>query len=141
MRVISAAAAVSAILCGASALAAPVSVTVKGLEARGGNLFVSIVDEAQFQTMGQTVTASVREETVTAGEMTVSLDVAPGTYAVSVWHDDNADMQFNFGNMGPEDGWGFSGAPNPMGPPTWDGSKFEVTEDGAEVSVTITYGR
>ena len=86
------------------------------------------VPEAIFDSMDQavaemaaTTTASVDEsaseisDDVTLVEAVLAVtfpDIAPGTYAVSVLHDENADGELNTGNFGiPLEGFGFSQNP------------------------------
>lgn len=134
-------AAATLILVPAIAAAAPLTVIVEDLEARGGQLYITVTDEAQYATMGQEQTDGVIAEAVEDGTMTFSFDVPPGEYAVSAWHDDNGDGQFNFGPMGPEDGWGVSGTRNMTGLTAFSDAKVEVTEEGAETTFPIIYGR
>ena len=126
---------------GAGAVAAPLTVTVEGVETREGPIYVSVVTEDQYASMGREMTAGTREEEVTVGSMTFTYDVPPGSYAVNVWHDDNGNGQFDFGARGPEDGIGVSGGLPEFRAATFEEAKFEVTGEGAAVSVAIRYNR
>ena len=121
-----------------SAAAAPLDVAIEGVEARGGTLFVSVQTEAQF--MGDDWVAGERVEGPTDGTLRLTLDVPPGDYAVTVWHDDDGDGAFSMAPTGmPLDGWAMSG--NPRGMPSFGAAKVEVDEAGGATSMTMTYGR
>jgi len=51
---------------------------------------------------------------------------APGTYAISVFHDENSNRELDTGMFGiPSEGWGTSrNAPGAMGPPSWEDARF-----------------
>ena len=132
------AAILTAFAAAASVQAAELSVTVEGVEDRGGQLFVSVQTAAEF--MGQSGTDGSVIASPEAGATTVSYDLPPGEYAVTVWHDDDANGQFDFGPGGmPLDGWAMSGTMN--GAPSFADAKVVVDEDGASVTMTMTYGR
>ncbi|MDG1573406.1 DUF2141 domain-containing protein [Robiginitalea sp. M366] len=73
------------------------------------------------------------------GPLTITFeDVAPGTYAISVLHDLNANGRMDFDTSGmPQEPYGLSGETLQMGPPNFQASAFEVgTED---VSLSIRF--
>ncbi|MBB4659482.1 DUF2141 domain-containing protein [Parvularcula dongshanensis] len=119
--------------------AAPLSVTLEGVEARGGTVYVSVQTEDQF--MGEASIASEEIPSPRAGAHVVSFDLPQGRYAVSVWHDDDANGSFDMGPGGmPLDGWAISGPPL-MGMPTFEGTAIETGEGGIETTLRMTYGR
>jgi uncharacterized protein (DUF2141 family) len=129
----------SALALFGAAQAAPLSVDLSGIEARGGTLYVSVQTEAQFT--GDEGTAGEVVEAPDAGARTFAFDVPPGAYAVSVWHDDDGDGEFTMGpNFMPLDGWAMSG-PALQGPPRFGDVAVEVDEDGARTALSMTYGR
>jgi uncharacterized protein (DUF2141 family) len=66
-------------------------------------------------------------------------DLRPGTYAVSVIHDEDGDGKLNTNFIGmPKEGVGASGKAS-LGPPTFDGSKFELTDEKTEVQIKLRY--
>lgn len=64
-------------------------------------------------------------------------DLPAGTYAVSIFHDenDNGKMDTNFIGIPKEDYGCSNGATGFMGPPKWEDAKFELKENK---SITIT---
>ena len=120
------------------AAAAPLEVAINDVEARGGTVYVSVQTEAQF--MGEDWVAGERVSDPAAGTLAVTLDVPPGTYAVTVWHDDDGDGTFTMAPSGmPLDGWAMSG--NPRGMPTFGAAAVTVDEAGGSASMSMTYGR
>ena len=71
------------------------------------------------------------------GEMTFTFEnVAPGTYAISILHDENNNMRMDFQDNGmPKENFGMSGDEMLMGPPTFDGAKFEVASEDMEFKI------
>ena len=129
-----------AVLLLGTAAAAPLNVTLEGVESREGPLYVSAQTEAQF--LKQEAVAGDIIEAPEAGTAEVTLDVPPGTYAVMVWHDDNANQVFDMGEAGiPLDGWAMSSGTEMDGPPTFEEAGVEVTDEGGEADLTMTYGR
>lgn len=64
------------------------------------------------------------------------LDIPDGTYAVSVFHDEDNDGKLDsFLGIPTEDTGSSNDAPAKFGPPTWKDAKFEVT--GGTVTKTI----
>jgi uncharacterized protein (DUF2141 family) len=124
----------------APALAGDVTLTVTGVEARGGPVVASINTEAQFLRAAPLQDRSAPGDV--AGDVTlVFTDIPPGEYALLIMHDINENGQFDMGAMGPTDGWAFSNGDQPMmGMPTFEQHKFTVTEDGATLTERMRYG-
>ncbi len=76
-----------------------------------------------------------------AGNITLNLDgLAPGRYAVMVYHDANNDQKLNlrFG-MFPTEGYGLSNNPVVMGPPKFSESVFDLKAGENRISIKIAY--
>lgn len=71
------------------------------------------------------------------GEMTFTFEnVIPGTYAISVLHDENNNMAMDFEDNGmPKENYGMSGNLMEMGPPTFEGAKFEVANEDLDFKI------
>jgi len=65
----------------------------------------------------------------------------PGLYGVSLYHDENANTDFDRNWLGlPSEGYGFSNNPTLfLGPPSFDQTAFEVGENGAVVEIDLKY--
>ncbi|HEY1225507.1 MAG TPA: DUF2141 domain-containing protein [Brevundimonas sp.] len=123
----------------APALAEDVTVTLTGVEARGGQLMAVLNTQATFM-RGADYTATASGDA--AGTVTLTFhDVAPGDYALMVMHDANGNGSFDMSPSGmPAEGFAFSNKGQPlMGPPTFQGLKFTVTADGATITEPMTY--
>jgi uncharacterized protein (DUF2141 family) len=123
-----------------SALAADVNVTVTGVEARGGQMLVSLQSREQFmKPMGAAGTFAP----ATGGTMVLAVkDVPPGDYAVMVMHDEDSNWSMA---MKPDgrlaEGAVMSGKPPAGRAPTFDEVKIAVPASGASLSLPIAYPR
>jgi uncharacterized protein (DUF2141 family) len=121
------------------ALAQDVTVTLTGVEARGGNISGVLNTQATFM-RGADYTARVSGDT--AGNVILIFhDVAPGDYALMVMHDANGNGSFDMSPAGmPDEGFAFSNKGRPlMGMPTFNGLKFTVAADGAVMTEPMFY--
>lgn len=104
------------------------TIVVDGIEQQKGKLFVAVYDESSF--LKQPVYGSIVK--VDAAEITVELDsVMPGTYAVSIFQDENDNNKLDTGAYGiPTEKMGFSNnAKMQYGPPKFSDCKFSIEED------------
>ena len=67
--------------------------------------------------------------------------IVPGTYAVSVYHDENNNGELDSNFIGiPKEEVGSSNNPNSrFGPPSYDDSKFDVNSGTVTLKITIKY--
>lgn len=120
------------------ASAAPLTVTVTGIEARGGTFYVGVQTEAQFM-KDDGVDGEIIEGPA-AGDRTFTFDLPEGTYSVSVWHDFNANGTFDLAEDGrPADGWGAINGEALRGPPVFSDVSIEVPASGASASIRTLY--
>lgn len=85
---------------------------------------------------------NAQKRSVSAGNASsiIFSDVAPGTYAVSLVHDENGNGKLDTRVMIPKEGFGFSRNPTvTFGPPKFSSSKFSVGADGASQSIKMKY--
>lgn len=128
---------VSALIAGTAA-AAPLSVMVDGIEARGGKLYVGVQTEAQF--MKQEGVAGEILDTPAAGSQTFTFDLPEGRYAVSIWHDFDGNGVFDLDAQGiPTDGWTSPNAASLRAAPTFDQSAVTVSVEGGAVQMDMIY--
>ena len=124
-----------------SAQAGDVRIDLSNLRA-GGTLYVQLQTQAQFQ--GSDRVAGKVIQGPQAGNLTIDLgDVPPGDYAVSVWHDDNGNQQFDVDSATgrPLDGIASVNLDALRGPPTFDQVKVSVPAAGLTVPLAVRYGR
>lgn len=131
--------ALSMALVGAGAAqAGDVTVTLTGVQARGGQLLVSLQTREQFMQptgLGEIV------QNPTAGTTTVTFrDVPAGDYTVSVLHDQNGDGQMQVSEIGiPTEGWAMSHGAELRGPPTFAQVKVAIPAAGAALTEPMFY--
>ena len=132
-------AAMSLALGAGSALAGDVTVTLTGVQARGGALLVGLQTPAQF--LKHEGVYGERISNPAAGTRTFTLhDVAPGDYSITALHDedDNKDMTMRGGR--PAEGWGMLHGETLRATPTFDQVKFTVPASGdVALNVAMDY--
>ena len=102
--------------------AADLTVTIVGLRSTEGVVRLSVYNRAETFLEDNGRIARHREN-VAANPMQVTFDrTVPGTYAISVVHDENDDGKLNRNILGlPLEGYGFSNdAPVVLGPPSFE---------------------
>ncbi len=138
---IAASAAVLAVSAVASAAwAGDVTVTVHGIQARHGTVYVVVDDQDHFLKPGTPFVAVLADPP--AGDHAFVLKNVPaGDYAVAVLHDENDNKQMDYDSSGrPAEGWAMTRfGPEAMHPPAFDDAKVSVPADGASFDVTMSY--
>ncbi len=111
-----------------------VTVTVENVLADGGSIIAGLHTADTFMKGNGILNA---EAPAKAGEVTVSFEnVEPGTFAVMVMHDKNDNKQMDMDANGmPKENYGTSGEMNMFGPPSFETSKFEVTDEDQEITI------
>jgi uncharacterized protein (DUF2141 family) len=123
------------------AFAGDVTLTLEGVQAKPGELYVSMQTQEQFMQPRGSYGEIVKVPT--AGKQTITMkDVRPGDYAISVWHDVNSDHQFNRAANGyPLDGWTMINAEALRATPKFDQVKFSVPADGKALTLKMYYAQ
>lgn len=121
-----------------TAAAAPLTVNVKGIEARGGTLYVGVQTEAQFMKndgiAGEIVAAPE------AGSKTFTFELPEGAYAVSIWHDFNANGQFDLSKAGrPTDGWAMINGTEMRAAPAFAEASLSLPAGGTAATLNVIY--
>jgi uncharacterized protein (DUF2141 family) len=120
----------------AAATAGILEVTVRGIPAVEGQLFVELYDEASYFHYERVL--NERVVVVTGNEMKVSLDHVPeGRYVVVASHDANSNHRLDTNFLGlPTEVYGFSrGARGLLGPPSFADGAFDF--DGSRASAVV----
>ncbi|MDR2065632.1 MAG: DUF2141 domain-containing protein [Prevotellaceae bacterium] len=125
-------------LLAASTLNAQSKLTIvtDGMEQTAGTLYVAVYNAENF--MKKPVYSAMQK--VDKEEISIMLDkVAPGEYAVSIFHDENDNGKLDTGVYGiPVEKTGNSNnAKGTYGPPAFDDCKFTVAEDTV-IYITLT---
>lgn len=139
-KIIVAAAAVLSCAIAAPAFAEDVTVTLTGVQARGGQLLAALQTQDQFLQSAGAYGEIVRDPA--AGTLTLTFhDVRPGDYSLSVLHDADGNGQMKMEGGMPAEGWAMVHGDALRGPPTWDLVKFSVPASGARLTVPMQYFR
>lgn len=117
--------ALTALAAPAFAQNADVTVTLTGVEARGGQILASLAGPDTF--MRGEPEHSARAE-VAAGTVTLTFrNVPAGDWALMVMHDENSNGEFDMNGYMPAEGYAFSNLSGPlMGMPTFATHKVAV---------------
>lgn len=115
---------------------------VLGLRSDRGDIRCSLFSSAEDfpnngDLMAKTTTAPIVNRTATC-EFT---GIAPGVFAVVLFHDENGDGKFNRNWIGlPQEGYGFSNdAPAHFHPPRFEEASFSFAGGVLEIPVNIRY--
>lgn len=127
------------IWCIAAAPAATVEIT--GLTADGAPVVVGVFQTAEGFPAVESATRTVQ---TTASTETITVDVGelgPGTWAVTVHHDQNANGELDFRWLppGPSEGTSASCAAKPFALPSWDACWFVVESEQPSLYLTMWY--
>jgi uncharacterized protein (DUF2141 family) len=112
------------------------TIVVDGMEQTTGTLYVAVYDTANYMKKPLYGTlAKVNKEEVSA----VLDSIAPGEYAVSIFHDENDNGKLDTGTFGiPVEKTGSSNnAKGKYGPPKFNDCKFTIEEDTV-IYITLT---
>ena len=111
---------------------------VSGARSANGTVVATLFDsEDSFL---RTPANEKRAPVSTDGTATVIFDdLAPGDYAISIFHDADADGELDTGLFGiPSEDVGFSNnARGRFGPAKWKAAQFSVGEDGGAISIRL----
>ncbi|MBR9834676.1 MAG: DUF2141 domain-containing protein [Alphaproteobacteria bacterium] len=117
--------------------AADLTVTIKNVQTQGGTIVLGLYDEAGFETDGALAGAHIAVDGDTVS--TVFEGLAPGEYAIRLYHDVNDDGDMNTNPFGmPIEPYAFSNnARGRFGPPVWQAARFALAADGDTHTITL----
>jgi uncharacterized protein (DUF2141 family) len=129
------------LLVPACATAADLAVEVLNLRSDQGEVRVGLFNDARtFATDAGKIAEIVLQPSggVARGAFP---NLAPGTYAIAAYHDENLNRSFDKGLFGwPLEGYGFSNdAPVFLGAPPFERAAFPVAAEGARVVFRMVY--
>jgi uncharacterized protein (DUF2141 family) len=131
------------ILGGTAAFAADVTVKITGIKNENGQAIVYLWKVPGEGFPSKTEKAETSKTLPIKGTSLTAVfnDVAPGTYAISVTHDENKNSKMDTGFMGkPKEGYGASNNPqNKMSAPSFDQCKITVDASGKTVDIALRY--
>ncbi len=123
------------------ARAADLTVVVSNITSNAGNVMLGLFDSAS--TFPKTVTkfamAAAAERDAAARVTLVLRDLTPGTYALSAYHDLDANGQLNNNMMGlPVEPYGFANnARGSFGPPSFQAASVALPAQGVAIELRV----
>ncbi len=129
----------TALLCATQASAADVKIIFGNVSPEVGKIYASLCDSEGYKDMvkgGCAITASAE---ASEGVVIVFENVAPGTWGVSSFHDENENGKLD-SNMFriPKEATGASNnAVGKYGPPKFNQIKFDVHQDDVEIAIDM----
>jgi uncharacterized protein (DUF2141 family) len=116
---------------------ASVNVALGGVAGQKGVLMGAICNQASFLKDCQYFAV----QPALAGGVLKFPGVAPGSYAVMVYHDENLNGKLDKAANGmPLEGWGFSrNARGRYGPPAFDDARIEVKAGANDIALDMVY--
>ena len=120
--------------------AADLIVVVDGVRNGKGDIRFALYDQPREFPTGEKLKG--QEENAKTGEVqTIFKNLAPGTYALAVHHDENRDDEMNLRFFAfPLEGYGFSNnARVVFAPPTFDAAAFSLGIKSRAISLTLVY--
>jgi uncharacterized protein (DUF2141 family) len=114
-------------------------VTIVGFESDKGQIMVALWDEPDRFPTGEHHVAALRAVIKDGTAQVEFADVAPGEYALSVFHDENDNGELDTGFMGiPREPIGASNdARGRFGPPRFDDARFDVDQSVVELTINL----
>ena len=112
-------------------------VKVTNIETIEGNIMLAVYDSKDTFLSETTVTTAMKP--VEGEEMWLEFPrLGYGTYAVSIYHDVNADQELQTNFMGiPKEPYGFSNEVGLFGVPSFEKSKFEFQRKVLEIEIEL----
>ncbi len=130
-----------ALIAALPAESAELVVKVEGVRSAQGLVRLALYDKAEgFAERGREITAGA--VTAANGQVVYRFhELAPGIYAVTLYHDENANDKFDFTWIGlPDEGYGFSnGAKALLSAPAFEDAAIAVDDGNNDISIKLTY--
>ncbi|MBN1524560.1 MAG: DUF2141 domain-containing protein [Spirochaetales bacterium] len=119
-----------------------IQVTISGLRTAKGKVLCTLYNKADGYPMEEKKALKAAEADIRDGKAVfVFSDLPYGTYAVSVFHDENANYKLDTGLFGiPTEGLGASNdAKGSFGPPQFKDAKVELSGPELILKITMVY--
>ncbi len=125
---------------GSAAEAATLKIEIENLRSTRGEVHLALWDRSESFTDGDRKLAGARIP-ADRGRALEFKDLAPGRYALAVYHDENGNGKFDRTWIGlPDEGLGFSnGAWIGLGPPSFDEAAVTLDRDSRTIVISLRY--
>ena len=111
--------------------------TVSNIKNAVGDMYIAVyADEATYM---KDRFAEAIAPIETEGTLDVEIKIPKGTYAITIFHDENGDAKLNTNFVGiPKEPFGFSNNPKMMfGPPNFKEASFDFKEEGQQIGIEL----
>lgn len=125
----------------ATAATATVDIAISNLRSKKGDVLVCLSNNPKYfpDCTKDEAARKIKVAASNAGNVQIT-NVKPGTYAVALVHDENANGKMDLRLFLPREGFGFSRNPKiGMGPPKFKSAQFTVGADDAKYAVKMKY--
>lgn len=121
--------------------AATLDVSVGGLRSVKGNVLICLTAQSKhFPNCSKDPAAFKRTVLASQASHISFADVAPGTYALALIHDENANGKLDTSLIIPKEGFGFSRNPAiAFGPPRFGAAQFAIGDGDSSQAVKMKY--
>jgi uncharacterized protein (DUF2141 family) len=118
-----------------------IDVTLSGLRNAKGQVLVCLATKPKsFPDCSKDPGAQKKSVAATNGSTVRFTGVMPGTYAIAIVHDENANDKMDLSLFLPKEGWGLSRNPKTrMGKPKFANSAFLVSDAYLVFPITVKY--
>jgi uncharacterized protein (DUF2141 family) len=125
----------------APAISASIDLAITGLRSEKGNVLVCLsANPKYFPDCSKDKNARKLKVSAIQADAIQIANVKPGTYAVALIHDENANGKMDLRLFLPREGFGFSRNPKiGMGPPKFQSAQFTVGAQDAHYAVRMKY--
>lgn len=125
----------AAIFGSIAAGAAQLTVDVVDVERLGGQMMIAVYNNAKTWEGSEKPVAAARDSVTGRSVRVFFPDLAPGRYAVKLFHDENNNGKLDANMLGiPVEDYGFSNGGGRFGPPSFDDAAFDLRDD---MTITI----
>jgi uncharacterized protein (DUF2141 family) len=134
--------AIAAVVLSVRVQAADLRIHLVGLRNTQGSLRLSLYDSAETFLQADERLANVKIARIWSNPMLICFaSLPPGTYAVTVHHDENNDGHINRNLLGlPREGYGFSNdAQGTLGPPSFAKAAVTLAQIDEVITITLRY--
>ena len=123
------------------ALSASIDLAISGLRSEKGNVLICLsANPEYFPDCSEDRKARKLKISASEADRVQIAGVKPGTYAVALIHDENANGKMDLRLFLPREGFGFTNNPKiGMGPPKFKSAQFTVGSDDASHAVRMKY--
>jgi len=102
-------------------------VHINNIEEKSGTMNIALYsNETDFNNKKPLKAKHIKVDNDT---IAVSFELPKGTYAILCFLDLNGNKKLDFNNYVPDEPWGLSNNVSLMGPPTWQDTEFELSEN------------